>query len=71
MFKFSSDQAGATFQCKVDKKAFKACTSPFKAKVKNGAHTFTVRAVNAQGVADPTPVEYKWTVGAVKARAKR
>ncbi len=70
-FKFSSNQAGATFQCKVDKKAFKACTSPFKVKVKNGAHTFTVKAVSAQGVADPTPVVYKWTVGPVKARPKR
>jgi hypothetical protein len=70
-FKFSSDQAGATFQCKVDKKAFKACTSPFKVKVKNGAHTFTVKAVNAQGVADPTPASYKWTVGPVKKRPKR
>jgi Bacterial Ig-like domain (group 3) len=71
LFKFSSDQPGSTFQCKVDRKAFKACGSPLKVKVRPGAHTFAVKAVNAQGVADPTPVVYKWTVGPVKRRLRR
>jgi carbon monoxide dehydrogenase subunit G len=70
MFKFSSDQASATFTCKVDRKVAKPCTSPFKVKVRRGAHTITITAVNAQGVADPTPVVYKWTVGPVKRRPR-
>ncbi len=27
-FKFTSDEAGSTFECKADKKAFKPCGSP-------------------------------------------
>jgi hypothetical protein len=70
LFGFNSDQAGSTFKCKLDKKPAKACTSPFKVKVKPGRHTFTVQAFNAQGLADPTPVVFHWTVGKVKKRAR-
>jgi hypothetical protein len=62
-FKFVSDQPGSGFQCKLDRKPFKPCRSPFKRKVKPGRHTFKVRAVNAQGVADPTPAVFRWKVG--------
>jgi hypothetical protein len=65
-FTFGSDQPGSSFQCKLDKKPFKACSSPFKAAVKRGRHTLQVRAINPQGVADPTPAVFKWTVGRVK-----
>jgi large repetitive protein len=65
-FKFVSDQPGSSFQCKLDKKPFKACRSPWKKKVKPGRHTFQVRAINAQGIADPTPAVFKWTVGGGK-----
>jgi hypothetical protein len=61
-FTFGSDQAGATFQCKLDKGPFKPCRSPFKKKVKPGNHTFQVRAVNAAGLTDPTPVSFHWRV---------
>jgi carbon monoxide dehydrogenase subunit G len=64
LFSFSSDQPGSTFQCKLDKKPAKPCRSPFKVKVLPGRHTLTVQAINAQGVADPTPVVVHWTVGA-------
>jgi hypothetical protein len=53
--KFSSPDAGVSFQCSVDGKAFKACVSPFKKKYKVGKHTVSVRAVTAAGAADPTP----------------
>lgn len=58
-FKFSSE-AGATFQCKRDKKAYKACTSPFRWKVKPGKHVLLVRAVDFAGNADATPARYKF-----------
>jgi hypothetical protein len=71
-FKFVSDQPGSTFQCKLDKKPFKPCRSPWKKKVRPGRHTFKVRAINPQGIADPTPAVFKWKVGkGAKASKKR
>ena len=56
-FTFSSTTAGATFQCKVDAKTWKACTSPYKVatrKLKPGKHKLLVRAV-VGGSVDATP----------------
>jgi hypothetical protein len=61
-FSFTADQPGSSFQCKLDKGAFKPCRSPFKHRVKPGRHSFAVRAVSAAGVADPTPASYRWRV---------
>lgn len=60
-FSFSSDVAGATFQCKLDKGAYRACTSPRSYRVKPGRHTFSVRAVGPGGV-DPTPATFRFRV---------
>lgn len=60
-FGFSSDVAGATFQCKLDKGSFKTCKSPKTYMVKPGKHTFSVRAVGAGGT-DATPATYKFKV---------
>jgi hypothetical protein len=61
-FRFRADAAGASFECAVDKGAFKACRSPFTAKsLKPGRHTFTVRAL-AGGLADPSPVKFSFRV---------
>lgn len=65
-FGFSSTTAGATFQCKVDKGSWKACTSKLKvktAKLKVGKHTLRVRAVLA-GQVDATPSVKNFTVKA-------
>ncbi len=62
VFTFSTDQASSGFECKLDKKPFKRCASPFKAPVKPGRHTFRVRAVSIAGNADPTPAASSWTV---------
>jgi hypothetical protein len=61
-FSFSADQAGSSFECKLDKAAFKPCTSPLKVSVKRGAHTLQVRAVSSQGVRDATPAKFSWRV---------
>ena len=56
-FTFSSPTAGATFQCKVDKKQWTSCTSPFKVKTDKlavGRHKLLVRA-RASGLTDATP----------------
>jgi hypothetical protein len=61
-FAFTADQAGASFQCKLDRKPFRPCRSPFKQAVKPGPHSFQVRAVSPQGIADPTPATAHWVV---------
>jgi hypothetical protein len=61
-FTFSSNEPGSTFKCKVDKKAFATCSSPFSRKVKPGKHRFQVEAIDAAGNVDPTPAAYTWKV---------
>jgi hypothetical protein len=62
-FKFSSTEAGSTFQCKLDRKPFKACASPKKyKKLKPGKHVFKVRAIDKAGNVDPTPAKRSFTV---------
>ncbi|MFN8151088.1 MAG: choice-of-anchor Q domain-containing protein [Solirubrobacterales bacterium] len=60
--KFSSE-AGATFECRVDSKPFKACTSPYKTKkLKPGKHTIEVRAGDAYGNVEAKPAKAKFKV---------
>jgi polysaccharide biosynthesis protein PslG len=50
-FRFTSNEAGSTFQCRFDTKAFVQCLSPLtpKAPLTNRSHTFYVRAIDASG----------------------
>jgi hypothetical protein len=49
-FSFTSSDAAATLQCRVDAAAFAACSSPYTtAALAQGAHTFEVRATDAAG----------------------
>jgi CSLREA domain-containing protein len=49
-FKFKANEAGSTFQCRLDKGKFKNCRSPktYK-KLKPGKHVFKVRATDQAG----------------------
>jgi hypothetical protein len=61
-FRFASPTAGATFVCKVDAKAYRACASPFKAKgLKPGKHVFRVLATLG-GTAGASPAVVHFTV---------
>jgi subtilisin-like proprotein convertase family protein len=61
--KFSSSETGSTFQCKLDGGKYKTCTSPTKVKnLKIGKHKLFVRAIDAAGNVDATPLKYKWRV---------
>jgi len=61
--KFTSTETGSTFQCKLDRKPFKKCSSPktYK-KLKPGKHVFKVRAIDKAGNVDPTPAKRKFTI---------
>jgi hypothetical protein len=62
-FKFGSSEGGSTFLCKLDKKAFANCKSPKTYKnLKPGKHKFQVKARDAQGSLDPSPVVKKFTI---------
>jgi fibronectin-binding autotransporter adhesin len=58
---FTSDVAGATFECKLDKAAYKPCRSPKSFQVKPGKHKLSVRAVGPGGT-DATPATTKFKV---------
>jgi hypothetical protein len=62
-FKFTSDEAGSTFKCKIDKKPYRSCTSPKKVKrLDEGRHKFKVRATDAAGNTDPTAAKDRFKV---------
>jgi hypothetical protein len=50
-FAFSSDKVGSVFQCHFDAQAFAPCSSPFTpaSPLSDGAHTFRVKAIDANG----------------------
>ena len=61
-YAFKSSESGSRFKCKRDKKAWKACTSPKRYRVKPAKHKFQVRATDAAGNTDPSPAKDKFKV---------
>jgi hypothetical protein len=62
-FSFSSTEPNSKFECSLDGATFSSCTSPTKYNgLKDGQHTFRVRAIDAAGNVDPTPATNSWTV---------
>jgi hypothetical protein len=61
-FAFTSDMAGAAFQCSLDGAAFSVCSSPVSLdSVTSGTHRFVVRSV-VSGIPDPTPADELFTI---------
>lgn len=61
-FRFTSDGEGARFECKLDRRRYRPCHSPFTTKrLALGPHRFQVRAVD-HGLKDPTPASCRFTV---------
>ncbi|HEX6666601.1 MAG TPA: hypothetical protein VF081_08415 [Solirubrobacterales bacterium] len=66
-FKFTANEKGAKFECKLDGKAFRACRSPYTTKsLALGPHTFRVRAVVDGHHTDASPATFRFTVVAKK-----
>lgn len=62
-FEFASDPAGARFECKLGAAPYKTCRSPRTLRnLQPGAYALRIRAVNAAGAVDATPVLVKWKV---------
>ena len=63
MVRFRSDEAGSTFECRLDKKPWKPCTSPKKlGHLRTDKHKFKVRAKDPAGNVDPSPAKDNFTV---------
>lgn len=62
-FRFTADEAGVRFECRLDGKRFHACRSPLTTKTLSfGPHRFQVRARDGEGEVDPTPASYRFRV---------
>ena len=62
-FEFSSNDATADFECKLDDPlAWTSCDTPYIVDgLLPGEHEMQIRAVNAIGNADATPIVHRWT----------
>jgi hypothetical protein len=68
-FSFSSSEAGSSFQCKLDSNPYAACPSPKTfVHLSDGAHTFSVRAIDSGQNTDPTPATRTFTVRTAEVR---
>lgn len=61
--KFIATEPGSTFECKLDRRPYRPCSSPKRyARLKPRRHVFRVRAKDAAGNVDPTPAAAVWRV---------
>lgn len=58
---FEADESGS-FECSLDGKPFTECSSPLTLRVRKGRHTWSVRAIDEVGNADPTPARASFKV---------
>ncbi len=65
-FGFSSNEAGSTFECRIDTAAFASCSGPGNnhtpPALKLGSHTFAVRAIDSARNIDATPASRSFSV---------
>ena len=62
-FRFSADEAGASFECRLDSRRFRPCASPRRyVGLDAGRHRFRVRAVDLANNPDPTPAKRRFEV---------
>jgi len=59
-FRFTADERGSSFRCKLDRKPYRPCASPRTYSVKVGKHAFRVFAIDQAGNRDPSPALFKF-----------
>ncbi|HET6997469.1 MAG TPA: S8 family serine peptidase [Solirubrobacterales bacterium] len=62
VFRFGSDEQGATFVCKVDRGLLRVCNSRIVRRFGAGKHVVQVRARDRVGNVDPTPAVFRFRV---------
>ncbi len=61
--RFKSSEGASTFQCRIGKKAYRTCSSPLRLRnLKLGKHVVLVRAIDAAGNTDPSPLRIAFRV---------
>jgi Ca2+-binding RTX toxin-like protein len=58
VFAFRSNEQGAGFRCRLDRRPFRPCRSPRAYRVRPGRHAFRVFAIDAAGNRDRTPAAF-------------
>ncbi|WP_147444562.1 MULTISPECIES: Ig-like domain-containing protein [Corallococcus] len=61
-FGFTSTEARGRFECRLDLALPLGCVSPFETDYADGSHTLEIRAIDAAGNEDASPVSYSWVV---------
>lgn len=61
-FRFGSDEAGARFRCRIDRRPYRDCISPRVYRVGIGHHVFRVFAIDAAGNRDASPARFDFRV---------
>jgi hypothetical protein len=62
-FRFRADEAGSSFSCKLDARAWRSCSSPKRySGLTFARHVFRVRATDPSGNVDPTPAKRAFRV---------
>jgi hypothetical protein len=62
-FEFTGTESGETFTCSLDGSRWSRCTSPKSySSLGRGKHTVRMRATDAAGNTDASPVSYSWSI---------
>jgi CSLREA domain-containing protein len=70
-FRFKSNRPGATFECRLDRRRFRACDSPELYTGLAGSHSFEVRAIVSSGESDPSPARRVFLVSGLHRHGRR
>src|SRR5439155_16004588 len=65
-FDLASNEAGSTFDCRLDGGPYASCSTPKTyTALADGSHTFDVRATDQAGNVDTSPASYTWAIDSV------
>jgi hypothetical protein len=69
-FRFAANRSGSRFLCKLDRRRFRPCRSPFTARrLRPGRHVFRVKARAPGGAVDRIPAVWRFRVRRARAHS--